>query len=224
MGGSEGIFGGAVTADGGSYTGERGRCRWGLDVGERAAAELAMREGDCGCGADPLAVVVGVVVVGRAAVVVMLSLREKLGWCWCWCWCWCWWCGWSACCWPRVLAAVLWDQRFTLCEAGGPSLEVAMPSAAPLAALERRLAVVGGGVARGWGGLVEGEGDEMEPLRDDWRRCEAWSGCAVVVFMLEQPSSRPSRQECVSQAKPAVNAMRMQAWLPQAGTRWGRRR
>jgi hypothetical protein len=28
----------------------------------------------------------------------------------------------------------------------------------------------------------------------------------------------------VSQAKPAVNAMRMQAWLPQAGTRCGRRR
>lgn len=64
--------------------------------------------------------------------------------------------------------------------------------------------------------------DEMEPLRDDWRRCEGLSGWAVVVFMLV--CRLPSRQECVSQAKPAVNAMRMQAWLPQAGTRWGRRR
>ena len=56
----------------------------------------------------------------------------------------------------------------------------------------------------------------------DWRRCEGLSGWAVVVFMLV--CRLPSRQECVSQAKPAVNAMRMQAWLPQAGTRWGRRR
>jgi hypothetical protein len=53
-------------------------------VGERLA-ELAVREGDCGWGADPLAVV-GVVV---GSVVVMLSLREKLGWCW---WLACWWC------------------------------------------------------------------------------------------------------------------------------------
>jgi hypothetical protein len=113
-----------------------------------------------------------------------------------------------------------------------------MPSAAPLAALERRLDEAGGGVARLWGGLVDEDGDsaleslseadrcsdddEMEPLRDDWRRCEGLSGWAVVVFMLV--CRLPSRQECVSQAKPAVNAMRMQAWLPQAGTRWGRRR
>jgi hypothetical protein len=78
-----------------------------------------------------------------------------------------------------------------------------MPSAAPLAALERRLDVVGGGVSRLWGGLVDEDADsgllaslseadrasdedEMEPLRDDWRRCEELSGWAVVMFMLQQ--------------------------------------
>ncbi len=138
-----------------------------------------------------------------------------------------------------MLAAVFWDQRFTLAEAAGPSLEGALPSAAPLAALERRLVCAGGGVARLWGGLADedaGSGcaslseaerasddDEMEPLRDLWRRCEGGSAAGPVwIFMLE--SRLVSRQECVSQAKPAVNARRMQAWLPQAGTRSGRRR
>ena len=65
-----------------------------------------------------------------------------------------------------------------------------MPSAAPLAALLRRRAWDGGGVARGWGLVDDGSGrcasgaaseseadrltvttddDEMEPLRDDLR-------------------------------------------------------
>jgi hypothetical protein len=125
IGGSEGIFGGPVTEDGGSYAGERGRCRRGLDVGERGA-ELAMREGESG----PLAAAEGSVVLG----VVMLSLREKLGWCW--------WCAWSL-----LLAWVLWDQRFRLAEAAEASrcAAAAMPSAAPLAALERRRVCVGGG-------------------------------------------------------------------------------
>ena len=54
-----------------------------------------------------------------------------------------------------------------------------------------------------WGGLVDEDADsgllaslseadrasdeeEMEPLRDDWRRCEGLSGWAVVMFMLQQ--------------------------------------
>lgn len=74
--------------------GERGRCRRGLDVGER--------EGDLGCGADALAVVG--VVAGR--VVVMLSLREKLGWWW-WLACGCWWCVSRRSCWSRLAVVVV---------------------------------------------------------------------------------------------------------------------
>lgn len=94
-------------------------------MGERGA-ELAMRAGDSG----PLAAVAGAAVLG----VVMLSLREKLGWCW--------WCGWSLL--PAWVPGA-WDQRFRLAEAVAAA---AMASAAPLAALERRREVVaGGGVA-----------------------------------------------------------------------------
>ena len=63
--------------------------------------------------------------------------------------------------------------------------------------------------------IVTTDDDEMEALRDDWRRCEGAEGSAgcgdaaggLWIFMLE--STRSGR---VSQAKPAVNAMRMQAW------------
>ena len=54
----------------------------------------------------------------------------------------------EAFCEERLLDAVLWDHRFML---AAPSRKAPMPSAAPLAALERRLAAAGaagGGVAR----------------------------------------------------------------------------
>lgn len=106
-----------------------------------------------------------------------------------------------------------------------------MPSAAPLAALERRLAE-GGGVARlwglggsGWASLSDSEAerltvttddDEMEALRDEGRRGAGAGGSAGGgdaaggrwMFIVE--STLWLR---VSQAKPAVNALRLQAWL-----------
>jgi hypothetical protein len=145
----------------------------------------------------------------RGAAVVMLSLREKLGW---------WWCPGpcpSRSCSRLLLPAVLCDQRLMLPAAAvvAPSLKAPMPSAAPLAALERRLVAVGGGVARLWGFAVGGSGfaslseseadrltvttddDEMEPLRDDCRRddCDCWAGVSagcppaglLWIFMLE---------------------------------------
>lgn len=72
-----GSLGGAVPVGGGSWTGERGRERRGLEVGERAlelcslferaGGEEWIREESCGCGRAPLAAPV---------VEVMLSLRE----------------------------------------------------------------------------------------------------------------------------------------------------
>ena len=170
VGGSEGILGGAVTDAGGSYTGERGLARRGLEAGEREGDD-GRREGEsgCGCGAAPLTVAAAAAAV---VVVVMLSLREKLGWWWCW--------GLSR--WERLLLVVDWDQRLMLAV---PSRKGPMPSAAPLAALERRRAE-GGGVARRWG--LDGSGfaslsdseavrwtvttddEEMEAARDEGRR------------------------------------------------------
>jgi hypothetical protein len=102
------------------------------------------------------------------------------------------------------------DQRFML---AWPSLTSPMPSAAPLAALDGRLAV-GGGVARLWGGLdadnsgfvftaaeaaaslseseadrltVTTDDDDTEPLRDDWDCGWPWCGPSfslVCIFML----------------------------------------
>jgi len=115
-----------------------------------------------------------------------------------------------------------------------------MPSAAPLAALLRRRAWAGGGVARGWGLVDDGSGrcasgaaaaaaaskseadrltvttddDEMEPLRDDLRPW-AWCGSTSLwEFIVSFFGGTQTCVGCVSQAKPAVNAMRMQAWLP----------
>lgn len=141
------------------------------------------------------------------------------------------------------------DQRFTVAEADAPSLKAPMPSAAPLAALERRLVAVGGGEARLWG-LVDGSGcaslseadrltvttddDEMEPLRDErrawgcrgcgcarasspapgWPSPRAVSAVAVAAGGLAMSILESRHSGCVSQAKPTVNAMRMQAWLP----------
>ena len=216
-GGNEGSRGGgAVTDDWGSYTGERGRARRGLEAGERCEEWLlAVREGDeltregeAGCGAAPWSAW-----AERGPAVPMLSLREKLGWC----------------C-ERVLLAVLCDQRLMLpvpVPVPAPSRKRPMPSAAPLAALERRLAE-GGGVARVvWGALDEDasgfaslseaalltvttEDEEMEVLRDDERRCEcgfdeegaaAGSCCCVgaaagrvCIFML---ASEPAKGWCL---------------------------
>jgi hypothetical protein len=80
--------------------------------------------------------------------------------------------------------AVLCDQRFML---PAPSRKAPRPSAAPLAALERRLADKGG-VAREWGLVrswpaslraneagrltVTTDDDDIEVLRDERRRCE----------------------------------------------------
>lgn len=138
MGGREGIVGGAVTDRRGSYAGERGRrARDGDEV---------VTEGEMACAADPL----GGGSAERGPGVLMLSLREKLG------------SGGSRWGEERALVlAVLWDQRFML---AAPSRKAAMPSAAPLAALERRReaeaeaeAAEGGGVARcAWG--LEGSG------------------------------------------------------------------
>ena len=153
-----------------------------------------------------------------------------------------------------------------------------MPSAAPLAALERRREAAGGGVARVWGlgeecrsalaSLSEADrltvatdDDDMEALRDERRAGVAGPSAAARVAMPVRvagsdapPGPRPlssspppplaaaaaavgvvwmfmleSRQGgCVSQAEPAVNAERMQAWLPkqeraQAAAGGGRR-
>lgn len=153
---------------GGSYLGDRGLARRGLDAGERWAAywcsgregERLRREGEDGCGAAPWS--------GRAV---------------------------AAFCEERLLV-VDWDHRFML---AAPSRKGPMPSAAPLAALERRLAAAaaGGGVARKdgegasgwWWSLSEAarltvttDDDEMEVPRDEVRRwaceCEAewWCG------------------------------------------------
>lgn len=171
--------------------------------------EELRREGELGNAGGPLVVLVAE--RGPVVLVLVLSLREKLGW-------WAWPFSLSFC--DLALPVVLCDQRFTL---AAPSLKAPRPSAAPLAALERRLAP-GGGVACLWG--LDGSGfalasrrekeadrltvttddDEMEALRDGLRTCEVAEGSA----MLE--SCRRSGR--VSQAKPAVNAMRMQAWRP----------
>jgi hypothetical protein len=179
IGGNEGTLGAGVTDEGGSYTGERGLARRGLCVGERRdVCAVVLREGEGGCAAAPLTWLLAA---------VMLSLREKLGW------------------WPfrscsrLLLPVVLCDQRFTLPDAAAvaPSLRGPMPSAAPLAALERRLVADGGGVARLWGFDVDGSGfpslseseadrltvttddDEMEPLRDDCRRDDCDCGAEM---------------------------------------------
>jgi hypothetical protein len=192
IGGSEGTLGAGVTDDGGSYTGERGLARRGLCVGERwEVCAVVLREGEGGCAAAPLTWLLPA---------VMLSLREKLGW------------------WPfrscsrLLLPAVLCDQRFTLPDAAAaavaPSLKGPMPSAAPLAALERRLVADGGGVARLWGFDVDGSGfaslseseadrltvttddDEMEPLRDDCRRddCDCDCDCGAEMSAVCPPA------------------------------------
>lgn len=94
----------------------------------------------------------------------------------------------------RLLLEVLCDQRLILAIALvlvlgvlEPSQKATMPSAAPLAALERRRAA-GGGVSGPWdslGSLRESEADrwtvttdeeEREALRDDWRR---WAAAAT---------------------------------------------
>lgn len=167
---------GAVRVEGGSYTGERGLARRGLESGERC--EELRREGEAGCGAAPWSVWAE---RGPMAVVVRLGLREKLEW---WAW------PFSRGCEERLLV-VLWDQRFML---AAPSRKAPMPSAAPLAALERRLAE-GGGVGRVMWGLdvdvavdvdeasglaslseaalftVTTDDDETDVLRDEVRRC-----------------------------------------------------
>lgn len=93
VGGSEGICGGAVTDEGGPYAGERGLTRRGLAAGERLEGRLELmarageelrREGDCGCGAAPLMVLLALVAVvlaeRGAAGVVKLNLRcDKVG-------------------------------------------------------------------------------------------------------------------------------------------------
>lgn len=149
IGGSEGSCGGAVINGGGSYLGERGLARRGLDVGEWWAAywregERLRREGEAGCAVAPWS--------GRAV--------------------------------ERLLEAVDWDHRFML---AAPSRKAPMPSAAPLAALERLLAAAaaGGVLARedaegasGWAWslseaarlTVTTDDDETEVPRDEVRR------------------------------------------------------
>ena len=221
MGGHEGILGGAVTDEGGPYTGERGLARRGLDAGERCeecvleegGGEELRREGEPGCAAAPWSVW-----AERGPVVLMLSLREKLG------------CG--AC--DDRLLVVLCDQRFML---PAPSRKVPMPSAAPLAALERRLAD-GGGVAREvWGGLgasefvfvslslseavrftVTTEDEEMDVLCDEVRRCEdaagsCWVGAGAgleCIFMLASEAAAMGCRWCL-RTKPTLMQRGMQA-------------
>ena len=73
MGGSEGIWGGAVVTDsGGSYAGERGRARRGLEAGERREGAMG-RVGESGCAADPLSAAAA----ERGPAVLMLSLRAR---------------------------------------------------------------------------------------------------------------------------------------------------
>lgn len=171
MGGSEGSRG-VATNEG---------ARRGLAAGER--------EGEEGRPGAPWMV--------ATAVVVMLSLREKLRWWW-------WW-------WERLLLAVLCDQRLML---AASSRKAPMASAAPLAALERRRAE-GGGVARGWGRAGSGgaslgrseaarwtvttDDDETDAEREGERRARGSGGTSMVVCG-------------VCQAKPAVNALRRQPW------------
>lgn len=169
--------------------------RRGLEVGKRAAGDGGVwrREGEDGCGAAPL---MAWLPAEMGAAVLMLSLREKLGW-------------WACVSpWERLLLAVDCDQRLRLAV---PSWKAPMPSAAPLAALERRREE-GGGVARRWGGdgsgapaLSESEAvrvrvaddDESEAARDGRRRW-AWAaagsavvggGGAGVVAMFAVPAS-----------------------------------
>jgi hypothetical protein len=87
VGGSEEMVGVAVTDEGGSYTGERGLARRGLDVGDRLAlcavvvrgGEELRREGDEGRAAAPLTVSMGLL-AERGPALVTDNLREKLGW------------------------------------------------------------------------------------------------------------------------------------------------
>lgn len=139
---------------------------------------------------------------------LMLSLREKLG----------------CCVWLRVLLVVLCDHLLMLLMLlllPAPSRKAPMPSAAPLAALERRLEAVGGGVARVvlvWGAAsgcfaslslseatlftVTTEDDESDVLCE-WVRWWAGAGsCCVVgaaggrecMFML---ASEPAESWCL---------------------------
>jgi len=101
------------------------------------------------------------------------------------------------CCGDRLLLEVLCDQRLMFSE---PSRKAPMPSAAPLAALERRREAVGGGgggcravedsagasLADSEAALftVTTDDDEMEVLRDRLWRCEGWAAAGSCMLLL----------------------------------------
>jgi hypothetical protein len=90
MGSSAGIWGGAVMDTRGSYAGERGLARRGLDAGD---CEERRREGEPGCAATPWSAW-----AEKGTVVDVVDGSERLG---CWAW------PFSRDCGERLLLAVL---------------------------------------------------------------------------------------------------------------------